>query len=103
MARWFNKESDRLSEEIAKLERDQKRLEKQADLISREMEKPVQQEEREITRMAKFKLDPPSAALGKDTRKKKRLRVHQKRARNRFFLMLGVLLVLGLILWRLLF
>ncbi|MEM1158070.1 MAG: hypothetical protein AAF649_11370 [Verrucomicrobiota bacterium] len=103
MARWFKKESDRLSEEIARLERDQKRLEKQADLISRQMAKPIQQEEREITRMARFKLDPPSLAPGRDSRKQKRLRVHQKRLRNRFFLMSGVLLVLALILWRLLF
>jgi len=102
MARWFNKESDRLSEEIARLEKDQKRLEKQADLISRQMSEPVQQEEKEITRMAKFKLDPPSRALGKEPRKKKRLRIHQKRARNQFFIMFGVLVVLALILWRLL-
>ncbi|MEM6885548.1 MAG: hypothetical protein AAF571_10990 [Verrucomicrobiota bacterium] len=103
MARWFNKESDRLSEEIARLERDQKRLEKQAELIARQMDEPIQQEEKEITRMAKFKLEPSSRPTGKDGRKKKRLRVHQKRARNRFFIMFGVLLILALILWRLLF
>lgn len=103
MARWFNKESDRLSEEIARLERDQKRLEKQAELISRQMDEPAQQEEREITRMAKFKLEPPSRSPEMNPRKKKRLRVHQKRARNRFFIMFGVLVVLALILWRLLF
>lgn len=103
MARWFNKESDPLSEEIARLEKDQKRLERQAELISQQMSQPAQQQDKEIKRMAKFQLDPPSKAIGKDYRKKKRLRVHQKRARNRFFIMLGVLTVLALILWRLLF
>lgn len=102
MARWFNKESDRLSEEIARLEKDRKRLQKQAELIVRQMAEPVQEQEKEITRLAKFKLEPASPHLGKDSRKKKRLRVHQKRLRNRFFVMVAVLLVLALILWRLL-
>ncbi len=103
MARWFNKESDRLSEEIERLEKDQKRLEKQAALIEQQILNPIQPEEKEITRMARFKLDSPSGTIDRETRKKKRLRVHQKRLRNRFFIMFGLLLVLALILWRLLF
>jgi hypothetical protein len=103
MARWFKKESDRLSEEIERLEKDQKRLQKQSELIERQMSQPVQHEEKEITRMAKFKLDTPARGGNRDSRQKRRLRVHHKRARNRFFIMAGVLLVLGLILWRMLF
>ncbi|MEM6822674.1 MAG: hypothetical protein AAF558_12125 [Verrucomicrobiota bacterium] len=99
---WLNQERDRLKDEIKRLEKTEKRLKKQAALLEKKMTEPFQPEEKEITREAKFKLEPHHQDTINTYARKRRLRVHHKKARNRFFFMLAVLLILGLILWRIL-
>jgi len=99
----FKKEPDRLQEEIARLEKQQERLRKQASLIEQEMAQPIRREEKEITRVAKFKLEPSAAGRSPEKTRKRRLRVHHKKIRNRFFMLAAVVLLLAAILWRVLF
>jgi len=103
MFRRFKKEPDRLEEEIKRLEKQQERLKKQASLIEHEMAQPIRHEEKEITRMAKFKLEPSAAGRTSERTRKRRLRIHHKKMRNRAFLLAAVILVLAAILWRVLF
>lgn len=99
----FKKEPDRLQEEIKRLEKQQQRLKKQATLIEDAMAQPIRNEEKEITRVAKFKLEPSAAGRSSDRTRKRRLRVHHKKLRNRALILAAVILFLGLILWRVLF
>jgi len=101
MAHWFQKKPDRLQEEINNLEKERQRLRKQASLLEKQLTQPVRHEEKEITRVAKFRIDPQASSRSSDTRKKKKLRVHQRKLRNRLIFLCGVLAVLALVLWRL--
>ncbi|MGF1677642.1 MAG: hypothetical protein ACFCUX_00430 [Candidatus Methylacidiphilales bacterium] len=97
MSRWFQDEHDPLARELQRIEHERKRLRKQEKLLEQGRSRPAPVTEKEITRLARFKLDSPSRA----THQPKRLRVQERRIRNRFFFLLAVLAVLGLILSRL--
>lgn len=100
---WSGKEPDPLAEEIKRLEREKRTLEKRAKILEEEMANPVIQEEREINRGARILHESLSDRVAKlPGRNRRRLRAQERVARNRVIAALVVLAILVILLLKIL-
>lgn len=103
----FKKDHDPLEEELQRLAREQEALEQEAKNLEENLKNPTPpqppQEQESIFQGATFKPDPESLPPSELNFKNRQLRVQQKIARNRFFVLFGIFIILLVILIRVLF
>jgi hypothetical protein len=100
---WSGKEPDPLVQEIKRLEREKRTLERQAKILEEEMANPVIQEEREINRGARILHESLSDRVARlPGRNRRRIRAQERLARNRVIAALVVLGILVIVLLRVL-